>query len=204
MIKIFLSHKQQFATQAKALNAALKLGAPGATVFQSEDIDKGAEWRETIDKALDEAKCFVLLYSNPEQDWSWCFYEAGRFSRKGRKPRPVGCLHPTTIELPSPLANLQGIRAKQDDIQKWFEGDFFRGVRTRDPTKRELDEAVKGIEKLINGMPTEENSLKPYIWIVPKAAADWDDAREIDFSSALVEVDSISARALGFEIGSTV
>jgi hypothetical protein len=158
-MKVFLSHKQQFATQAKELDAALKMGVPGATVFQSEDIDKGEKWRETIDRELDKAKCFVLLYTSPEQDWSWCFYEAGRFSRKGRKPRPVGCLHPKTIELPSPLANLQGITARQDDIEQWFGGDFFRGVRSREPTKRELNEAVRAIEKLVNGMPTKESIL---------------------------------------------
>jgi len=197
MSKIFLSHKQQFVTQAKELNTALKVGVPGATVFQSEDIDKGAGWRETIDRELDKAKCFVLLYTSPEQDWSWCFYEAGRFSRKGRKPRPVGCLHPKKIELPSPLANLQGITATQDDIKKWIEGEFFRGVRSREPTKRGLDEAVNAIEKLVNTMPTKEIILKPYIWIVPKTSADW-NATKIDFSNALVEVDKTSARDLGF------
>jgi hypothetical protein len=201
MSKVFLSHKQQFAIQAKELHSALKQGAPGATVFQSEDIDKGAEWRQAINKELDKAKCFVLLYTSPEEDWSWCFYEAGRFSRKGRKPRPVCCLHPKTIELPSPLADLQGIMAKQDDIQKWFEGDFFRSVRSREPNKRELGEAVKAIEKLVNGLPAKESILKPYIWIVPKAPDDWnetDKEAEIDFSNARVEVDSTSARELGF------
>jgi hypothetical protein len=201
MSKVFLSHKQEFAQEAEELNAALKVGAPGATVFKSEDIDKGAEWRKAINEKLDKAKCFVLLYTSPEQDWSWCFYEAGRFSRKGRKPRPVGCLHPKTIELPSPLANLQGIAANQEDIRKWFEGNFFRGVRSREPTKRDLDEAVKAIEKLVNGMPTKETILKPYICIVPKAPGYWseiNDQREIDFSNALVEIDATSARTLGF------
>ena len=200
-MKIFLSHKQQFGLQANELKAALELGVPGATVFQSEDIDKGEDWRKTIDGELDDAKCFVLLYTSPEQDWSWCFYEAGRFSRKGRKPRLVGCLHPKDTELPSPLANLQDITTRQGDIQKWLKGNFFRGVRSRQPTKRELDAAVKAIEKLVNGLPTKENILKPYIWIAPKAPADWNeinDGRKIDFSNAQVEVDYDTARSLGF------
>jgi hypothetical protein len=201
MGKVFLSHKQQFAMQAKELNGALKVGVPGATVFQSEDIDKGVQWREMIDAELDKAKCFVLLYTSPELDWSWCFYEAGRFSRKGRKSRPVGCLHPKTIELPSPIANIQGIMAKQDDIQKWIEGEFFRGVRCHEPTKRELDEAVKTIEKLVNSLPTKESVLKPYIWIVPKKLNDWnavDDGRKIDFCNAQVEIDETCVTRLGF------
>jgi len=201
MSKMFLSHKQEFVTQANELAAALKRGVPDATVFQSEDIDKGSDWRAAIHRELDEAKCFVLLYTSPEKDWTWCFYEAGRFSRKGRKPRPVACLHPKTVELPSPLANLQGITTKQDDIQNWIAGEFFRGVRSRAPTKDELGEAVTRIEKLVNTMPTNENVLKPYIWIVPNDPGDWDSVngtRSIDFANALVEIDDTSAKALGF------
>jgi hypothetical protein len=44
-----------------------------------------------------------MLYTNPELDWSWCFYEAGGFINKGRKPRPVYCVHPETVEPPSRL-----------------------------------------------------------------------------------------------------
>jgi hypothetical protein len=47
-------------------------------------------------------------------------------------------------------------------------------------------------------MPTEEHFLKPYIWIKPKTLSDWKDARKIDFSNALVEVDETSAKGLAF------
>ena len=198
-MKVFLSHKQKFEMQAGELQAALKVGVPGATVFRSEDIDKGKEWRQMIDGELDDAKCFVLLYTSPEEDWSWCFYEAGRFLRKGRKPRRVGCLHPKNVELPSPLANLQGIPAKPDDIRNWLKGDFFRGVRSRLPNKRELDHAVEAIEEFVSGMPATEGILKPYISIMPKASGDWNEQggeRKIDFSNALVDIDKTSARDL--------
>ncbi len=201
MGKVFLSHKQHFANEAEQLDALLSKAVPGANVFRSEDIDKGKEWRTAIDEELDDAKCFVLLYTSPEQDWSWCFYEAGRFSRKGRRPRPVGCLHPEAIELPSPLANLQGIKARSADIRKWLGGQFFRDVRSSKPSAAELGETADAIEKLVNGMPTKENFLKPYIWIVPKTPTDWDasnKSRTIDFSNASVEVDRISANSLGF------
>jgi TIR domain len=200
-MNVFLSHKKQFFTQANELNAALKLGVPGATIFQSEDIGIGAEWVESIDRALDQAKCFVLLYASPEQDWKWCFYEAGRFSHKEPSRRPVTCLHPKAVDPPNPLANLQAVVATQDNIQKWLKGDFFRGVRSHEPTRRELDHAVTTIEKLVNGMPTGEQILKPYIWIAPKAVNDWSNANnasKIDFTHALVEIDGTSARSLGF------
>ncbi|AUC97768.1 MULTISPECIES: toll/interleukin-1 receptor domain-containing protein [Bradyrhizobium] len=194
--KVFLSHKQRFANEAEQLDAALQKGAPGATVFRSEDIDLGGDWRKEIDNRLDKAKRLVLLYTSPEQDWSWCFYEAGRFSRKGRQPRPVGCLHPKDVKPPSPLAHLQSIAATQDNIRRWLDGDFFRSIRTRDPSSQDLDEAVKAIEELVSGMPTEESFLKPYIWIKPKAPSDWKG--KIDFTNALVEIDEISAKGLNF------
>ena len=159
MSKIFLSHKQQFVQQADALHAALLVGVPGATVFQSEDIDKGEEWRKAVNEALGDAKCFILLYGSPEHDWSWCFYEAGRFLRKGRKPRPVASLRPNIVEIPSPLAYIQGINEKQDDIRKWLKGSFFRNVRARKPEKGELDEAAKEIEKLVKDMISMDNSF---------------------------------------------
>jgi hypothetical protein len=198
MSKVFLSHKQQFGAQADRLNAALRLAAPGVTVFQSEDIDKGRDWRAAIDNELDLSECFVLLYASPELDWSWCFYEAGRFSRNGHSPRPVFCVHPELVELPSPLANLQGIGGTRENVRQWLEGDFFRGVRTHRPTKPDLNRAVAAIEKLVSGMPSQEKFLKPYIWIVPKSPGDWRDADSIDFSDAIVEVEKTSALSLGF------
>jgi hypothetical protein len=196
-MKVFLSHKQQFAMQADELHAALKLGVPGATVFLAEDIDKGKDWRKMIDDELGEAKCFVLLYTSPEMDWSWCFYEAGRFLRKGHK---VACLHPKNIKLPSPLANLQNTTANQNDIRKWLESDFFRDVRSRRPAKRSLDRAVKKIEGFVNDMPAREGTLKPYIWIAPKKLGDWSDGHKINFSNALVDIDPTSARELGLNL----
>jgi hypothetical protein len=201
MSKVFLSHKQLFVTQAKELNEALKVGVPGVTVFQSDDIEKGDGWREAIDRELGEAKCFVLLYASPEQDWSWCFYEAGRFSRKGRNPRPIFCLHPEKVDVPSPVANLQGITTRPNDIQNWIEGKYFRDVRSRAPTKREVDQSVQAIEKIVNSMPTMEKFLKPNICIVPTMRDDWNELseeRKIDFSNARVEIDETSARDLGF------
>jgi hypothetical protein len=156
-------------------------------------------WREAVDEALDDAKCFVLLYGSPEQDWSWCFYEAGRFSRKGRTPRPVACLYPKIAGMPSPLADLQNINEAPDDIRKWLEGSFFRGVRTRRATKNELDTSVGAIEKVVSSMLAGESSLKPYIWITPKQADDWreqGDEHNIDFTNAHVEIDPISANSL--------
>src|SRR5215469_2816785 len=112
MTTVFLSHKSQDASAAEALKDSLSVMFGIDKIFLAEEIDKGDDWRKAIDQALVEAKCFLLLYTDPQLDWSWCFYEAGAFAKMGSKPeRPVFCLHPFGVPPPSPLANLQTLRA---------------------------------------------------------------------------------------------
>jgi hypothetical protein len=91
VIKVFLSHKKDFGAQAQALARALLKVAPGAGVFRSEDIEKGRDWRDAVNRALSEAKCFILLYTNPTLDWSWCFFEAGAFVNRDRRDPCFAC-----------------------------------------------------------------------------------------------------------------
>ena len=60
MTNIFLSHKKDFAAQAQVLALALHKITPGAAIFRSEDIEKGQDRREAVNRALGEAKCFIL------------------------------------------------------------------------------------------------------------------------------------------------
>src|ERR1700730_3736197 len=179
--KVFLSHKSTFAAQAEALARALDEVAPGVGIFRSEDIDKGQDWRDRIDRELERAKCFILLYADPELDWSWCFYEAGAFVNAGRKGRPVFCVHPKTVRPPSPLENLQAIRAEYADIEKWIQNDLCKvlNCRPRQPGDK-VRATAKEIEKLVNATaPVYEQIFKPYIWIEPKGPGDWTATGEI-------------------------
>jgi TIR domain len=200
---VFLSHKKDFAAQAQVLALTLRKIAPGADIFRSEDIEKGRDWRDAVNRALGEAKCFILLYADPMLDWSWCFYEAGAFVSNGRKPRPVFCLHPKTVDPPSPLANLQATQAEQADIEKWIRNDFCDALKCRPKqTEDKLKAIAKDIAKLVNATaPLQEAILKPYIWIEPKWSSDWTatgEIPEIDFADASVLIDRDSSRELGF------
>jgi TIR domain len=201
--QVLLSHKGTCSTQAEALAGALDEASPGAGIFRSEDIEKGGEWRRELDRQLANAKCFILLYTDPQEDWSWCFYEAGRFINKGRKARPVFCVHPITVDPPSPLACLQTIRAERSDIEKWLERDFCPLLNCRRKQPEHKREAiVRDIERLVNGAgPLKETILKPYIWIEPKWAGDWTATANIPddiFADAAVSIDPISSRQLRF------
>jgi hypothetical protein len=201
--QVFLSHKTVCSTQAEALARALNEATPGAGVFRSEDIDKGQNWRDEIHRQLANAKCFILLYTNPELDWSWCFYEAGGFINKGRKPRPVYCMHPEIVEPPSPLANLQTIPAKCSDIEKWLKDDLcpLLECRRKQPEHKRAA-TVRDIERLVNAAgPPKETILKPYIWIEPKWSGDWTATANLPenvFADANVRIDPISSSQLGF------
>jgi hypothetical protein len=201
--QVFLSHKAICSAQAEALARALDEATPGAGIFRSEDIDKGQNWRDEIHRQLDHAKCFILLYTNPELDWSWCFYEAGGFINKGRKPRPVFCVHPTTVDPPSPLAYLQTIRAERSDIEKWLNNDLcplLKGHRKQPEQKR--DATIRDIERLVNAAgPFKEIIIKPYIWIEPEWSGDQTATANIPdniFADAPVSIDPISSSQLGF------
>ena len=204
----FLSHKNQHANAAKALRDALNIVFAKDEVFLAEDIDKGEDFRNEIDRALDQAKCFVLLYTDPKLDWSWCFYEAGAFAKmKGPPGRPVFCLHPAEVVPPSPLANLQTIQATPEQLENWIRNNLCKIKECRQPTSTELSEKIKIIENLFTSeapVPAEtpeEKTLKPYIWIDPPGdEPNWGDKSAVSqyFSRATVLIDSASAMQLGY------
>ncbi|MBV9998857.1 MAG: TIR domain-containing protein [Verrucomicrobia bacterium] len=208
MTTVFLSHKSQHASAARALAGALSIVFGRAEVFLAEDIEKGEDWRAEIDLALREAKCFILLYGDPQLDWSWCFYEAGAFAKMKDKPgRPVFCLHPADVAPPSPLAYLQTITATADQLEQWIRNALCSIHGCQQPTADEISSSIEKIEKLVNNTgPVQEKVLKPFIWIEPSWPGpgdepNWNDERalsEIDFSRASVLIDPDSATQLGF------
>jgi hypothetical protein len=201
-------HKSQHASAAEALRDALSIVYGKDKIFLAEEINRGNDWRASIDQALDEAKCFLLLYTDPQLDWSWCFYEAGAFAKMREKPaRPVFCLHPGDVVPPSPLANLQTIKATPDQLEPWIRNDLCPIAGCRQPSAEDISSSIKEIEKLIEETsPVHEKVLKPFIWIEPSwpgpgAEQSGNNASalsNVDFSRAVVSIDADSAMQLGF------
>jgi hypothetical protein len=208
MRKVFLSHKTQDVSAAEALRDALSIVFGRDEIFLAEEINKGDDWREEIDRALKEAECFLLLYTDPQLDWSWSFYEAGAFAKMEEKPgRPVFCLHPSEVVRPSPLANLQTIQATPDELEPWIRNDLCQIARCRQPSAEDIRSSFEKIGKLIKETsPYHERVLKPFIWIepswpVPDQEPNWNDVNalsDVDFSHAVVSIDDDSAVQLGF------
>ena len=203
MTTIFLSHKSQHASEAEALREALTIVIGKDEIFLAEEIDKGDDWRKAIDTALEEARCFLLLYTDPKLDWSWCFYEAGAFAKMGGKPeRPVFCLQPSDVAPPSPLSNLQTIPSTSEQLEMWIRDDLCKIKGSRQPSAKEISPKIEAIKKLIEDAgPVQEKTLKPYIWIEPSGDEqnrDDEGALSQNFSRATVLIDADSATQLGY------
>ena len=206
--RAFLSHKSIDAKVAEGIAQALSLIIPTDQIFLSEEIRKGEDYRQAITQALAQAEFFILLYSDPHKDWSWCFYEAGSFVSADRRPgskRPVFCLLPAGVEPPAPLQNLQCIPADPDDIEQWIRNNLCSILQCQQPKASALAQAVEKIEALVNGAsPLRWHTLKPRITIEPRwpdANPNWGaicDLPRIDFANAVVSIDDDSAQKLGF------
>jgi hypothetical protein len=207
-IEAFLSHKAKDGLLAKQIQDALAPVLSDIDIFLSEEIDKSKDFREEIWKKLAKAKFFILLYTDPSEDWSWCFFEAGAFHSarpdKGPRQRQIYCLHTKDSLPPSPLANLQTIQAKAADIKLWIE-DIRKLLKRRAPPKNRVDEAARRIESAVKARSIlVERPIKPNIWITPR----WPNQTQPNFNkanlppipleNAIVNIDPESATKLGF------
>lgn len=206
-IEAFLSHKAKDGLLAKQIQDALATVLPNLDIFLSEKIDKSKDFRDEIWKKLAKARFFILLYTDPSEDWSWCFFEAGAFHsvrpEKGPGQRQIYCLHTKDSLPPGPLANLQTIQAKAADIKLWIE-DIRKLLKRRAPPKNRVDEAARRIECAVKARSIlVERSIKPNIWITPrwpKPQPNCDKANlpPIPLENAIVNIDPESAAKLGF------
>jgi hypothetical protein len=207
-VEVFLSHKAKDGLLAKQIQDALAPVLPDIDIFLSEEIDKSKDFREEIWKKLAKARFFILLYTDPCEDWSWCFFEAGAFHSaqwdKLASQRQIYCLHTKGSQPPSPLANLQTIQAEAEDIKLWIE-DIRKLLKRRAPPKNKIDEAARRIESAVKARSIlVERVIKPYIWITPR----WPDKTRPNFNkanlppvpleNAIVNIDLESANKLGF------
>lgn len=207
-VKAFLSHKAKDAALAKKVGEALSSVFPDLEIFLSEEIPKSDDFRRKIWDALDKAKFFILLYTDPSDDWSWCFFEVGAYRSiwrdQSRNLHPIYCLHPKESPPPSPLSNLQTIRAELVDINRWLE-DMRRLLVRKAPASKKAQLAAEQIESAVNGRAIlEERTIKPYVWVAPQwplaSPANFHAAKlpDIPLEKALVTIDPESATKLGF------
>lgn len=120
---VFISHKSEDAKAAQKLQELLERYAKGKRLvfFRSEEIAKGDDWWEAIRRALAKSHIMLLLFTDPNQNWGWCLWEAGLFSRgKKSRNRRLICLHGSKVSPPMPLKHIQTVRADPTDMERFL------------------------------------------------------------------------------------
>ena len=127
--RIFVSHKHEDHALAVVVQQALEGISPKIECFVSGvSIAAGADWNHEIRASLAHSHLLILLFTRPTATWDWCLFETGLFTRHDTDDvSAVVCLSDPTETTPSPLANLQGIPARPDAVER-FLGDLCRAT----------------------------------------------------------------------------
>jgi len=118
MADIFLSYTEKDREQARRVAAMLE--SAGWTVWWDRRIPAGETWRSVLDKALENMRCMIVLWSARSIASEWVYEEA----TEGRR---LGKLVPVMLEAVRPPAGFREIQAA--DLTNWDGTREFEGMR---------------------------------------------------------------------------
>lgn len=127
---LFISHKHQDRAIATALREFVEMATAGAVeVFQSSSHTAiapraGFSLNQELKSALWRAKAFVLIYTDPDLDWSYCMYEYG------------------VANSPSSPDTRMILFRCGEAVPALFEGQVSVNVRNRDDVEKFVDELL--------------------------------------------------------------
>src|SRR5262249_525131 len=83
---VFISHKHADHALAVEVKKAMEGLSPGAIecFVSGIDITAGMDWRREIRGVLARSHLLVLLFTTPSNNWDWCLYETGLYTRFDR------------------------------------------------------------------------------------------------------------------------
>jgi len=120
--RIFVSHKHEDHALADTVKQALEgLSSTIECFVSGTDIGPGTDWNLEIRDELARSHLLLLLFTNPSQNWDWCLYEAGLFTRfESDDVCSVVSLYQPDGSPPRPLSNLQGVPANQEKVEAFL------------------------------------------------------------------------------------
>jgi hypothetical protein len=134
---VFFSHRFKDKHVAHSIKELLTNHTANVEYFVSEDIEKGENWRRAITEQLHNSRFLVLVFTDPDEDWSWCLYETGFFDALARadktQTRRIHCLHHPNTGPPKPIADLQTVPATPEDVTKWLTYLFDETQQNKTP-----------------------------------------------------------------------
>jgi TIR domain len=189
--RIFVSHKARNAKITSDMLDILKSGMTGVEFFLSEQIEPGDNWRSDIVREIKSADCLLLLYLDPDQDWSWCMFEAGLFSANKPKngERRLYCIQYPGSPPPDPLSEIQTTSATFDGMKVFLKSFYLTTKQTDSNTWANLDQtASRLVDFLQQCRPKgyETTNLRPSVLLYPAwAPTDRPDWRPVKVPKSL-------------------
>jgi hypothetical protein len=118
MTDIFLSYTEKDREVARRVASTLE--AVGWSVWWDRRIPAGETWRSVLEKALENMRCMIVLWSSRSIESEWVYEEAS----EGRR---LDKLVPVMIEAVRPPAGFREIQAA--DLTGWDGSREFDGMR---------------------------------------------------------------------------
>jgi hypothetical protein len=79
-VNIFISYKKGDVALANAVDKIFgDYGGDRAETFVATKMLPGTLWENWIRDSLAQSHLLFLLFTDPDQDWGWCLFEAGLF-----------------------------------------------------------------------------------------------------------------------------
>jgi len=117
MPDVFISYAREDLERVRAIVGVIE--AAGYSVFWDRDVPPGMTWRQYIGKALEEAKCVIVVWSKHSIESDWVMEEAD----DGRQRR---ILVPLTIENVVPPLGFRAIQ--HENLSNWDGDPDHRGI----------------------------------------------------------------------------
>jgi hypothetical protein len=152
---VFFSHKVEDQKVTHAIIDLIDRHTERVRCFMSKNIEKGTNWRQTIAEQLTLSSFLVLVFTDPNEDWAWCLYETGFFDALTRIPntmhtRRIYCLHHASNPPPSPIADLQTVPAKIEDVSQWLKELFNHTLQTKEVFRDDIPQVASQICELFS------------------------------------------------------
>ena len=125
-VSIFISYKKDDVILASAIDGVFgDFGGNRVETYIAAKLLPSTKWEDWIRNSLAQSHLLILLFTDPDQDWGWCLFEAGLFlGLDVDDHRHVICIYQPTNEPPRPLKSIQGVPANASDILSLFKSLF--------------------------------------------------------------------------------
>lgn len=163
---VFVSHATSDRQYAELLGNYIERTIKNTRVFVASAptaIPSGSDWFREILRNLSGADALVIVFSRNAQSGLWLGFELGYFWRK-HHGNDIHCVFDPTLELPSPLNELQA----KDFTNDASIAILFRGLAK--DLGRNYDDDQRGIMEIVDAVPKYDEFAK---WKALLANGEW-------------------------------